>query len=507
MRKKIFFILLMALVVTASVSFAAVTLNIGSYSDPVTTGVEFTIPISITGFDKFLAGRFIVDFGKAAPTDVTVEGGALYPNGLEDYSGVELPADLAAKNGWESTKDGAVDYEVLGSKVKIYLYAPYKTASADGVLLNIKATLGTAALSDFLTLGGKVLNGNLSTLAKAASSNTYKKLNVSGATAVEDETDTDTLDETSGADIVKPIKIGATGKTPATFSLVLKYKNPISGADDIQVSIPAGTTVKLPDGSAYTGLIKPPESKKLTDLTTTQKAKLKTTWQADTNLVFFTVGNPTEKLILDKPALITMIVERDSNADAFKIYYLPEDGEPEEAGISGTTTYKGASVDVVTGGTILESVAGATTTTYTVGVLLEHMSDFVIAAALPAAAAAPAPAAVEKDSDTCFIATAAFGSIMEPGVKVLREFRDVYLLTNSMGKRFVGAYYRYSPDLAGFIGSHGTLKAATRWVLTPVVGVSYLMLKSGISWLTAGFIALLFMVMAFGGVYMIRRMR
>ena len=45
----------------------------------------------------------------------------------------------------------------------------------------------------------------------------------------------------------------------------------------------------------------------------------------------------------------------------------------------------------------------------------------------------------------CFIATAAYGSIMHPYVKELRKFRDTYLLTNYMGKVFVDLYYEYSP--------------------------------------------------------------
>jgi hypothetical protein len=69
----------------------------------------------------------------------------------------------------------------------------------------------------------------------------------------------------------------------------------------------------------------------------------------------------------------------------------------------------------------------------------------------------------------CFIATAAYGSYLDPHVATLRDFRDRCLLTNEAGRAFVSAYYRYSPALAGYIGRHGTLAFVTRLALTPVV--------------------------------------
>lgn len=68
---------------------------------------------------------------------------------------------------------------------------------------------------------------------------------------------------------------------------------------------------------------------------------------------------------------------------------------------------------------------------------------------------------------------------MADEVKVLRNFRDNILLTNSLGKSFVDFYYEYSPPVANFIAKHDTLKAVVRWSLLPIVGASWIALKLG----------------------------
>jgi hypothetical protein len=81
----------------------------------------------------------------------------------------------------------------------------------------------------------------------------------------------------------------------------------------------------------------------------------------------------------------------------------------------------------------------------------------------------------------CFIATAAYGSILEPHVKTLREFRDVYLMSTSIGKKFVNFYYRHSPALADIIRKHDVLRALVRWGLAPVVGITYIVLHTSMA--------------------------
>lgn len=91
----------------------------------------------------------------------------------------------------------------------------------------------------------------------------------------------------------------------------------------------------------------------------------------------------------------------------------------------------------------------------------------------------------EKGSFKCFIATAAYGSYLDPHVTILRNFRDNVLLwntdisllgnkihiENSLGKLFVKTYYQYSPPIAAYIAKHEKIKFLTRLLLTPFVYV------------------------------------
>lgn len=69
----------------------------------------------------------------------------------------------------------------------------------------------------------------------------------------------------------------------------------------------------------------------------------------------------------------------------------------------------------------------------------------------------------------CFVATAAYGSPLDPHVASLRIFRDRYLLTNEPGRRLVDLYYRTSPPLAEYIARHETLRRGARVLLTPLI--------------------------------------
>ena len=76
------------------------------------------------------------------------------------------------------------------------------------------------------------------------------------------------------------------------------------------------------------------------------------------------------------------------------------------------------------------------------------------------------------DPSPCFIATAAYGSSMEPQVQSLRNYRDSFLLTNSAGQEFVDWYYHTSPPIADELRKHDGLRSIVRAALTPLVKFS-----------------------------------
>ena len=73
------------------------------------------------------------------------------------------------------------------------------------------------------------------------------------------------------------------------------------------------------------------------------------------------------------------------------------------------------------------------------------------------------------ESGGCFIATAAYGSMLEPHVVALRQFRDQYLRHSSIGRAFIRFYYRHSPPIAALIARHESLRLLVRALLAPIV--------------------------------------
>jgi hypothetical protein len=71
--------------------------------------------------------------------------------------------------------------------------------------------------------------------------------------------------------------------------------------------------------------------------------------------------------------------------------------------------------------------------------------------------------------DACFIATAAYGSLLANDVEMLRRFRDRMLRHSVLGELAVETYYTFGPTVAGLIGESDLLRSTARDALAPVV--------------------------------------
>ena len=96
-----------------------------------------------------------------------------------------------------------------------------------------------------------------------------------------------------------------------------------------------------------------------------------------------------------------------------------------------------------------------------------------------------------KTADSCFIATAAYGTLLHPYVKVLRSFRDQYMVTNLIGSNLVNLYYHYSPPVADYIAVRPFVRGVVRVALLPVVGMGWLVLQIGFTGLALMVIVLI----------------
>lgn len=71
------------------------------------------------------------------------------------------------------------------------------------------------------------------------------------------------------------------------------------------------------------------------------------------------------------------------------------------------------------------------------------------------------------DDFNCFIATAAYGSALEPKLSVFRDFRQKFLLQNRIGRQLIYWYYNFGPKAARYIHDKPALRALARLGLWP----------------------------------------
>ncbi|CAK8713995.1 hypothetical protein GKODMF_05590 [Candidatus Electrothrix gigas] len=109
-----------------------------------------------------------------------------------------------------------------------------------------------------------------------------------------------------------------------------------------------------------------------------------------------------------------------------------------------------------------------------------------------------------QTADSCFVATAAYGSIFHPAVAILRNFRDRFMLDNAVSRSLVRLYYCYSPPIADMIHNSTVLRPMTRILLMPIIGAAWLTMRFGWIWLLLPAAALI-VLSWFGGMRMKRK--
>jgi hypothetical protein len=72
----------------------------------------------------------------------------------------------------------------------------------------------------------------------------------------------------------------------------------------------------------------------------------------------------------------------------------------------------------------------------------------------------------------CFIATAAYGTPLAVQIDTLRQFRDMYMLSNPLGMAAADMYYHISPAIADVVAKYPVIAAMVRIVLVPIILVA-----------------------------------
>jgi len=290
--------------------------------------------VNINGASAALASAYTV---KVAPTPLPTVSDLIPANIGSNDSGVSITI-----YGANFTADSTVKLDT----------AP-ETALTNVVV--VSSTKITAKISGTVAAGTYNLK-----VTTAGGTNTISsvKLNVKAPVTISNTTVQDVSTN-------QPIELtAATNVIPV--QITMQSDNTIVNTNTnatIEVVIPPATIVKKADGTAYTGNINPPQIVKTTD-------EMKAT--AGNDAIVITMGNPDEKISFSNDFVTTVTLES-TNAKAPLIWYYKTDGTFEIAGKDGVKD----GVTYIKGGTVLNIVNNDGVYTYTIGLLLDHMSSYV----------------------------------------------------------------------------------------------------------------------------------
>lgn len=271
-------------------------------------------------------------------------------------------------------------------------------------------------------------------------------------------------DVTSGyfADTVYSYQSGSTGAATTNVD--------VGGASVGLTASGQTSSVEVPTGGVTTNavvMISQIQKGSTTATTTTGSP----TYVYDVSIVDPTTGNPVsaaniKRVIIKIPFDLSVVNPGDFEAGKFVIYHAADRAALEAGNATAVPVSDIISTDYVGDGKV-----GSVTFS------VSSLSVFGIGGS-----SGGGITSVTGGGGGCFIATAAYGSYFAPYVKILRNFRDMVLLTNSAGQAFVDWYYRTSPPIADFIAKSEFLKGSVRIMLLPLVGFSALSLQIGLFW-------------------------
>jgi len=147
----------------------------------------------------------------------------------------------------------------------------------------------------------------------------------------------------------------------------LTFVNTNTSITGLSFNIPAGTTLTDGAGDAYLGKLYPPR------LVQKGEALNEDVYgELTDNALVFEIGNPDEPVYFDENIIVTFSIES-TEAPGLVWYYNTSTGKFEPAGLTGTKD----GVDFTPGGTLLSHVGDV----YTIGILTNHLSPYVIGVA------------------------------------------------------------------------------------------------------------------------------
>lgn len=342
---------------------------------------------------------------------------------------------------------GATYYWRAGTVNSANQASPY-SAAASFTTVVVQMDAATGAVPDALAVksGGTVITdlSTLSQAALAAAGNIPPRL-------------------VSGSSSVPLVNAGAGADTTKASMMIVKANGGV-GLDVLGIVTPAGTVID----SVTT--------------TTASDAAFTAPMPVGISLPYGAVSFRISGITPGSSVNVTMYTPTDLPSGAIWCKYSPAKGwlKIDSAGIydaSGAQVSTGTKFNVVDGRGVL---------TIKDGDLADLSAELVAGKAVifdPGGPGLPSTVPLATggggSGGGCFIATAAFGSPINPYVKTLRDFRDTFLLTNAGGRKFVDFYYRVSPDIANKIAANESLKLAVRAILLPLIGLSFLALNIG----------------------------